>query len=134
MSEEEHAIKACRAADTIRRAMRCLPRPDGRKSPPAVRIGINTGVALIGNVGSTERLSYTAIGDVVNVASRLEALGKEYDVEIVISEATAERCGTDVKVRALGASAVRGREKPLQIYELIGVTEGAEIEPPLKLV
>jgi adenylate cyclase len=130
MSEEEHAIKACRAADAIRRAMHCLPRPDGRTDPPAVRIGINTGVALIGNVGSTERLSYTAIGDVVNVASRLEALGKEYEVEILISEATAQRCGTNVQARALGASAVRGREKPLQIYELIGVTGGAVSDSP----
>jgi adenylate cyclase len=131
MPEEQHAIKACRAADAIRRAMHSLPRPDGRKSPPAVRIGINTGVALIGNVGSTERLSYTAIGDVVNVASRLEALAKEYDVEILISEASAQRCGTRVQVRALGAAAVRGREQPLHVYELIGVTDETGKEPPL---
>jgi class 3 adenylate cyclase len=109
--------------------MRSLSRPDGRRSQPAVRIGINTGVALIGNVGSTERLSYTAIGDVVNVASRLEALGKEYSVEIIVSEATAQRCNSSIRVRPLGASAVRGREKPLQIYELIGVIDGMDMEP-----
>ena len=131
LSQEQHALKACRAAVGIRQAMHTLPRPDGGKGGPAVRIGINTGVALIGNVGSAERLSYTAIGDVVNVASRLEALGKEFEVEIIISEATVQRCGSLIQVRSLGASAVRGREKPLQIYELIGVSSDAEIEQPV---
>jgi class 3 adenylate cyclase len=133
--EPQHALRACRAADAIRRAMQSLPRPDGRKGGPSVRIGINTGVALIGNVGSAERLSYTAIGDVVNVASRLEALGKTFEVEIIISEATREQCGKAILVKPLGASAVRGRAETLQIYELVAIagtmvakTPGPEIE------
>jgi adenylate cyclase len=119
LSEPDHALRACRAADAIRRAMHNLPRPDGRQGAPAVRIGINSGVALVGNVGSAERLSYTAIGDVVNVASRLEALGKIYNVEVIISEATKNLCKTAVSVRSLGQDTVRGRTKPLQIYELL---------------
>jgi adenylate cyclase len=121
MPEAQHALRACRAADAIRRAMRALPRPDGRQGAPAVRIGINSGVALIGNVGSAERLSYTAIGDVVNVASRLEALGKTFDVEILISEATRAHCGTAIMVRSLGATSVRGRAEALQIFELVAL-------------
>jgi class 3 adenylate cyclase len=135
MPEAQHALRACRAADAIRRAMRALARPDGRAGAPSVRIGINSGVALIGNVGSAERLSYTAIGDVVNVASRLEALGKTFEVEILISEATRAQCGTAIAVRSLGATAVRGRAEPLQIYELVAMagdrvegTAGPEIE------
>jgi adenylate cyclase len=125
LSEEQHALKACRAAADIRRAMRALPRPDGLTGAPVVRIGINTGVALIGNVGSAERLSYTAIGDVVNVASRLEALGKEYGVEIILSETTLRQCGNAIRVKPLGAAGVRGRAKPLEIYELLDVTDDA---------
>ena len=132
LPEDEHALKACRAADAIRRAMRALPRPDGRMHAPGVRIGINTGVALIGNVGSAERLSYTAIGDVVNVASRLEALGKEYEVEIILSEATVRWCEGALRVRSLGASVVRGRAKPLQIYELVGMAGDEVAEVPSK--
>ena len=127
MPEAQHALRACRAADAIRRAMRALPRPDGRQSAPSVRIGINSGVALIGNVGSAERLSYTAIGDVVNVASRLEALGKTFEVEILISEATRAQCGTAIMVRSLGATAIRGRAEPLQIFELVALA-GDKVE------
>jgi adenylate cyclase len=121
MPEAQHALRACHAADAIRRAMRSLPRPDGRQGAPSVRIGINSGVALIGNVGSAERLSYTAIGDVVNVASRLEALGKTFEVEIIVSEATRSQCGTAIVARSLGAAAIRGRAEPLQIYELVAM-------------
>jgi adenylate cyclase len=127
MPEAQHALRACRAADAIRRAMRALPRPDGRQGAPSVRIGINSGVALIGNVGSAERLSYTAIGDVVNVASRLETLSKTFEVEILISEATRAHCGKAIMVKPLGATAVRGRAEPLQIFELIALA-GDKVE------
>lgn len=123
MSEPEHALRACRAAEAIRDAMHRLPRPDGRQGVPAVRIGINSGTALVGNIGSVERLSYTAIGDVVNVASRLEGLGKTYDVEVIISEATQKLCRSAIEVRSLGQDTVRGRTEPLQIYELLGTAD-----------
>jgi adenylate cyclase len=127
LPEAQHALRACRAAEAIRRAMRALPRPDGRQSSPSIRIGINSGVALIGNVGSAERLSYTAIGDVVNVASRLEALCKTFEVEILISEATRAHCGKAILVKPLGATAVRGRAEPLQIFELVALA-GDKVE------
>jgi adenylate cyclase len=127
LPEAQHALRACRAAEAIRRAMRALPRPDGRQSAPSIRIGINSGVALIGNVGSAERLSYTAIGDVVNVASRLETLCKTFEVEILISEATRAHCGKAIMVRPLGATAIRGRAEALQIFELVALA-GDKVE------
>ena len=99
--------------------MKQLPRPDGSDSSIAVRIGINTGIALVGHVGSAERVSYTAIGDVVNVASRLEALGKEFGAEILLSAATRERIASRLPVRPLGTTAIRGREGSIQVFELL---------------
>jgi class 3 adenylate cyclase len=129
MSEPEHALRACRAAEAIREAMHKLPRPDGRQGAPAVRIGINSGAALVGNIGSAERLSYTAIGDVVNVASRLEGLGKTYDAEVILSESTRTLCKSAINVRSLGQDTVRGRTEPLQIYELLSTAAETNIRP-----
>lgn len=122
----DHALRACRAAEAIRKAMHQLERPDGRRDGQKVRIGINTGVALVGNIGSSERLSYTAIGDVVNVASRLEALGKELGSEITVSQATRDAAGPSVEFRALGESSVKGRAAEVAIYELVGLREPSE--------
>jgi adenylate cyclase len=119
----DHALRACRAAETIRRQMHRLARPDGRVDGQKVRIGINTGVALVGNIGSDERLSYTAIGDVVNVASRLEALGKELGSEITVSAATREAAGPDMRFRPLGATTVKGRGAEVEVFELVGSEE-----------
>jgi class 3 adenylate cyclase len=115
----EHALRACRAADAIRSAMHKLPRPDGRIEGQKVRIGINTGTALVGNIGSAERLSYTAIGDVVNVASRLEALGKELGSEITVSKATRDAVAPRAIFRALGETTVKGRAAEVEVFELL---------------
>jgi class 3 adenylate cyclase len=119
LDEPDHVIKACRAAERLREAMRRIPRPDGSPSMPAVRIGINTGPAILGNVGSAERLSYTAIGDTVNVASRLEALAKEHAVEILIGEDTAARVAHEMPVRPVGTVMIRGRQQALMAFELV---------------
>jgi class 3 adenylate cyclase len=119
LPEPDHAYRACRAANAIRAAMKELPRPDGMPSEVTVRIGINTGVALVGHVGSAERVSYTAIGDIVNVASRLEGLGKEFGTEILIGESTQRQIAGRLAVRALGTSTIRGREGSIRVFELL---------------
>jgi class 3 adenylate cyclase len=132
-AHEDHAFAACRAAQTIRQAMHNVARPDGRTESQFVRIGINSGVALVGNIGSSERLSYTAIGDVVNVASRLEALGKDLKAEILISEETCKLAGPAVVTQSHGAASIKGRTRTVQVFELLRLEESASIEVPEKV-
>jgi adenylate cyclase len=130
--DERHAIDACGAALECQRLL-ALQRASAERcggTPLRMRIGINTGRMLVGNIGSNERLSYTVIGDPVNVASRLEPLGKLYGVDIIIGEETRIAAGDAIIVRRLDRVAVYGRIGGLAIYELLGSAEGAETATP----
>ena len=115
----DHAARACRAAAAIRTAMHALPPISPDRDAIRVRIGINSGTALVGNVGSAERLSYTAIGDTVNLASRLVGVAKEHNVEIVLSDATLERTAGCLATRPLGVATVRGKAIAVPIHTLL---------------
>jgi class 3 adenylate cyclase len=89
-----------------------------------LRIGIHSGVAVVGNIGAAGRLNYTLIGDTVNVAQRLEALGKELDtrdseIAILISGQTAAMLGASFEVRPLGDHQLRGRHTATEVFELV---------------
>jgi adenylate cyclase len=124
-SNPHHALSACKAALACRAAF--LQSAQGLQAMGAgkvgLRIGLNSGDALVGNIGSRDRLNYTAIGDVVNVASRLEALNKRYGTDILIGEATLAEAGDAVVVRRVDKVAVYGRRGGIQVYELLGLAE-----------
>jgi adenylate cyclase len=119
---EDHAFRACRAALYCREVLSHLAH-EWQSSPIPMfhtRFGIHSGKAIVGNMGSTERLNYTALGDSINLASRLEGLNKQYGTAILISEATYEQVKERMEVRLLDQVAVKGRSEPVHIYELLG--------------
>jgi len=119
----DHALRACCGA---LRSVRRLEAVNERRRAAGhlafrMRIGLNTGDALVGNVGSTERFSYTAMGDAVNVASRLEGMNKQFGTTICVSETVVSAAGGQIVVRPLRNIAVKGREQRFMIYELLGI-------------
>lgn len=114
---ENHALAACKAALAIQKTLGSNPKMKHR-------IGINTGYAMVGNFGSNERLDYTALGDTVNVASRLEKHAKQMGVQILIGPETAAAVEKFLNVRPLKSVQLEGRAAPLLVYELIGEKNG----------
>jgi class 3 adenylate cyclase len=118
---EDHALTACTVALKIQKRLELLKKQWLQKGYPLIntRIGINTGLALVGNFGSPNRLNYTCLGDAVNLASRLEALNKIYSTDIIISESTYEQVKHVFLCRPLDIVAVKGKTQAVQVYELI---------------
>jgi len=126
IANPHHARDACAAAlECVRNmaARRAAMAEDDPRYGLRVRIGINTGRVLVGNIGSAERLNYTVIGDPVNVASRLEAVNKRYGSEIIIGADTRTAAGEAILVRQLDWVAVYGRSEGIAIYELLAMSE-----------
>ena len=90
-----------------------------------IRIGVNSGPMLVGNIGSDVRLNYTVIGDTVNVASRLEAQNKTFGTSILIGEATRELLADAFALKLVDTINVRGRSQALCVFELTGARDSA---------
>ena len=119
--DAEQALHACRAALAIAASVDRIALPPGVGHELRVRIGIDSGPAVVGNIGSSTRLNYTALGDTVNLASRLEGVNKVYGSTIIIGHATRAAAGDRILVRELDAVAVYGRSEGVRIYELVGL-------------
>jgi adenylate cyclase len=113
----ETALEMSEALDELNRQW----REQGRNALE-VGIGINTDIVVAGNMGSRTRLNYTVIGDGVNLASRLEELTTtpEYQARIIVSSSTLEKAKKRYQTRRLGQVAVKGKQKPTEIYALLG--------------
>ncbi len=124
---DDHAFHACAAALRIQRGMDELnARWAAQGLPPLnVRIGIHSDAVLVGHIGSAERMSYTVMGDGVNVAARLEVLNKEHGSRICISHNVFREAGERLRVRPMGEATVKGRRGELQVYELLGLNESS---------
>jgi len=117
--QEENAIKAALGMRNVLEGMRERFQAE-RQIDLKIGIGINTGIALVGNIGSNQRMEFTAIGDTVNLGSRLESATKELGTDIIVSEYTYVAARTKFQFRSLGQIAIRGRENPVTAYAVEG--------------
>ncbi len=121
--QTDHAFCACSCALQMSRGLAKLnvKWKQENRPPIAIGIGLNTGPVNVGNMGSEKRLAWTVMGDNVNLASRLEGITKEYQIQIVISESTYLEVAGKFVCRELDKIKVKGKNQPVNIYELLGV-------------
>lgn len=122
----DHAVRACRAALKCQEKLAHI-RPHLQKRfghELYMRIGINSGPAVVGNMGSHSRFDYTAMGDTINLAARLEGACKQYGVDILIGENTYAEVKDKIAARNVDLIRVVGKKKPVHVYEILGEWDG----------
>jgi adenylate cyclase len=120
--QPDHVERACRAVLAARVAcekLNCEFETEGLK-PFFTRFGIHVGEAIVGNLGSTERMNYTALGNTVNLAARLEGLNRGFGTSILVSEGVSLRAQHCFEFRALDSVIARGMTKETRVFELVG--------------
>jgi adenylate cyclase len=133
LANPQHAQHACEAAIAMQAALEALGPQFANFGvrTPGMRIGLHTGDAIVGNMGSLERFDYTALGDAVNLAARLEGVNKLYGTRILLSGATAEQMNGSIRLRPIDWVRVKGKENavfictPCDDARLIELTERA---------
>ena len=124
VGQPDHAERACRCSLAMIKKLKELQAKWTAEGKYAIDIGIgiNTGDMVVGNMGAEgKKMDYTVIGDNVNLGARLEGLTRKYNNHIIISEFTYEKVKNIVKVNELGSVTVKGKEKPVVIYDLVGL-------------
>jgi adenylate cyclase len=122
---DDHAWHACAAAVRISQRMATLNAQwvSEGMAPLQIRIGIHCDAVMVGNIGSKHRMSYTVMGDAVNLTSRLEGINKEYGTQICVSQSIYREVGERLTLRPIDEVTVKGRRTALNIYELFGVVD-----------
>ena len=121
LDQPDHHLRACLAATGMIEELKVLQQKWERRGLPPLDIGIglNSGLMVVGNMGSDSLFDYTVIGDNVNLGSRLEALNKQYGTNIIVSEFTHHHVKDEFRFRELDLVQVKGKEKVVTIYELL---------------
>jgi adenylate cyclase len=121
LADADHADHAVRAALGMLAALQELNARWAAEGRPAldIGIGVNSGDMVAGIIGSDTVMSYTVIGDAVNLGSRLESLNKEYGTHLIVSEATKARLKGRYDMKPLGAVTVKGKSEPVNIFEVL---------------
>ena len=132
--QQEHAMLACFASLDMQAKLVHLRKQWQKENKPIlhVRIGLNSGPMIVGNMGSEQRVDYTIMGDSVNLAARLEGINKFYNAYTMISEATFNNVSDHIDAREMDIIRVVGKAEPVTIYELLGRKN--EIKGDLKQV
>lgn len=124
--DPDHVDHGCACAIDLVQKIQAFNLAQSRAGKPVfiTRLGLHSGKAVVGSVGSSQRLQYTGMGDTVNVASRLEGLNKQFGTTILVSDAVRVRCRRPFHFRPLGEVRVKGRHEGLQVHELLAVQAG----------
>ncbi|MBU0728140.1 MAG: adenylate/guanylate cyclase domain-containing protein [Proteobacteria bacterium] len=128
LEDPDHAAKCCFMALDMQQRLAELNRNWQSRGKPllSVRMGINTGMMVVGNMGSAQRMDYTIMGDAVNLAARLEGVNKQYETSIMISQFTYKLCKDRFEVRELDTVRVVGKQEAITIYELLARKGGLD--------
>ena len=131
--QPDHPLNACKAGLAMLKTLEVLQARWQAAGKPRmdIGIGISTGPMLVGNMGSKQRFNFTIMGDNVNLASRLEGLNKVFGTRMVISESTYEAVEDKMLVRELDLIRVKGKLRPVKIYELLGLAQETQAVRPL---
>lgn len=120
--QEDHQTRACRAALLLNEALVRF-ESDSRSLPLHTRVGLHTGVVCVGNIGSSKRFDYTAIGESVNMASRLEGLNKQLGTNILATREIQKTAGDRLVSRLVGHFKFKGFDQVVEVHELVGTQE-----------
>lgn len=115
------AIEMFRRVDDVNQTLKELGM-----NPIAIGVGVNTGRVVLGNIGSSQKLDYTVIGDAVNLGSRLEGLTKQYGVGVLVSEFTRDRIKDEIPCALMDMVRVKGKHEPVKIYFPVGLKTDAD--------
>ena len=130
VESKEHALQTCRAVLDFKALSKMSVEKAGKKVPLITRVGVNSGNLIVGNIGSRNRMDYTAIGDTVNLSARLEGVNKLYGTQNIISKSTYDFVKDIIVCREIDYIRVKGRDKPLKIFTVIA--ERSDIDKKIR--